>query len=69
MGDDWKGKFDFLKEDGVEVVYQPREPETSSSKLKKDLYDANLVDGESTTSHDNINTDPERSWQAQKRVN
>ena len=22
MGDDWKGKFDFLKEEGVEVIYR-----------------------------------------------
>jgi len=58
MGDDWKGKFDFLKEEGVEVVYLPRTPEISSSQIKKDLYDANAVDGESKTSHDEINTDP-----------
>lgn len=59
MGDDWKGKFDFLKEEGVEVVYLPRTPEISSSKIKKDLYDANAVEGESKTSHDDINTDPQ----------
>ena len=59
MGDDWKGKFDFLKEEGVEVVYLPRTPEISSSQIKKDLYDANAVDGESRTSHDDINTDPQ----------
>lgn len=58
MGDDWKGKFDFLKEEGVEVVYLPRTPEISSSQIKKDLYDANAVDGESKTSHDGIDTDP-----------
>lgn len=58
MGDDWKGKFDFLEEEGVEVVYLPRTPEISTSKMKKDLYDANAVDGESQTSHDDINTDP-----------
>lgn len=58
MGDDWKGKFDFLKEEGVEVVYLPRTPEISSSQIKKDLYDANAIDGESKTSHDDINTDP-----------
>lgn len=58
MGDDWKGKFDFLKEEGVEVVYLPRTPEISSSQIKKDLYDANAVDGESKTNHDDINTDP-----------
>ena len=58
MGDDWKGKFDFLKEEGVEVVYLPRTPEISSSQIKRDLYDANAVDGESKTSHDEIDTDP-----------
>lgn len=58
MGDDWEGKFDFLKEEGVEVVYLPRTPEISSSKMKKDLYDANAVDGESKMSHDDINTNP-----------
>jgi len=58
MGDDWKGKFDFLKEEGVEVVYLPRTPEISSSQIKKELYDANAVDCESKTSHDEINTDP-----------
>ena len=59
MGDDWKGKFDFLEEEGVEVVYLPRTPEISSSKMKKDLYDANSVDGESKIRHDDINTDPQ----------
>ena len=58
IGDDWKGKFDFLKEEGVEVVYLPRTPEISSSQIKKDLYDANAVDGESKLNHSVINTDP-----------
>jgi glycerol-3-phosphate cytidylyltransferase len=58
IGDDWKGKFDFLKDEGVEVVYLPRTPEISSSQIKKDLYDANAVDGESKTSHDEIETNP-----------
>lgn len=35
-GDDWKGKFDFLKEEGVEVVYLPRTPEISSSQIRND---------------------------------
>lgn len=60
MGDDWKGKFDFLKEEGVEVVYLPRTPEISSSKIKKDLYDANSVDGESKTSHNELIVDPSK---------
>lgn len=37
MGDDWRGKFDFLKEEGVEVVYLPRTPEISTSQIKEDL--------------------------------
>jgi glycerol-3-phosphate cytidylyltransferase len=36
MGDDWEGKFDFLK-DKCEVVYLPRTPEISTTKIKKDL--------------------------------
>ncbi|MBR0398818.1 MAG: glycerol-3-phosphate cytidylyltransferase [Eubacterium sp.] len=37
MGDDWKGKFDFLREEGVEVVYLPRTPEISTTQIKSDL--------------------------------
>ena len=36
MGDDWEGKFDFLKEQ-CDVVYLPRTPEISTTKIKKDL--------------------------------
>lgn len=36
IGDDWKGKFDFLKE-YCEVVYLGRTPEVSTTKIKKDL--------------------------------
>lgn len=60
IGDDWEGKFDFLKEEGVEVVYLPRTPEISSSQMKKDLHEATGTDGESKTSHDDINTDPSK---------
>ncbi|MBT8845303.1 glycerol-3-phosphate cytidylyltransferase [Lactobacillus delbrueckii subsp. bulgaricus] len=60
MGDDWKGKFDFLKDEGVDVVYLPRTPEISSSKIKKDLYDANEVTEESKLSHDDLDTNPTR---------
>ena len=42
MGDDWKGKFDFLK-DYCEVVYLPRTPEISSTKIKKDLFTEDLA--------------------------
>ena len=36
MGDDWKGKFDFLK-DKCEVVYLPRTPDISTTQIKKEL--------------------------------
>ena len=42
IGDDWNGKFDFLKEEGVEVVYLPRTPEISSTQIKKDLGETDL---------------------------
>ena len=38
MGSDWEGKFDFLK-DQCEVVYLPRTPEISTTKIKEDLND------------------------------
>lgn len=37
MGDDWKGKFDFLT-DICQVVYLPRTPDISSTELKKQLH-------------------------------
>lgn len=36
MGDDWQGKFDFLKE-YCEVVYLPRTQNISTTELKKEL--------------------------------
>ena len=38
MGDDWTGKFDFLKE-YCEVVYLPRTEGISTTKIKQDLFD------------------------------
>lgn len=37
IGDDWEGKFDFLKDEGVEVVYLPRTEEISTTQIKEDL--------------------------------
>ena len=37
IGDDWMGEFDFLKEEGVDVVYLARTPEISTTQIKKDL--------------------------------
>ena len=36
MGDDWKDKFDFLK-DYCEVIYLPRTQNISTTELKKEL--------------------------------
>ena len=36
MGDDWKGKFDYL-EQYCNVVYLPRTVDISTTKIKKDL--------------------------------
>lgn len=36
MGDDWKGKFDFLQKQ-CQVVYLPRTPEISTTRIKQDL--------------------------------
>jgi glycerol-3-phosphate cytidylyltransferase len=36
MGDDWNGKFDYLRE-YCEVVYLKRTPEISTTKIRQDL--------------------------------
>lgn len=36
MGDDWKGKFDYLNE-VCEVIYLSRTPEISTTKIKHEL--------------------------------
>lgn len=40
MGNDWEGKFDYLK-DYCEVVYLPRTEGISTTKIKKDLGNVN----------------------------
>ena len=40
MGDDWEGKFDFLKE-YCEVIYLPRTVGISTSQMKSDLLAVN----------------------------
>ena len=36
IGNDWEGKFDFLR-DYCEVVYLPRTPEISTTQIKQEL--------------------------------
>ena len=38
VGDDWVGKYDYLKEQGVQVLYFPYGEGISSSSLKKRIY-------------------------------
>ena len=37
IGDDWRGKFDFLEEEGCQVVYLTRTPEISTTQIKSDI--------------------------------
>lgn len=39
VGDDWAGKYDYLKEQGVSVVYFPYGAGVSSSSLKQRIYE------------------------------
>ena len=57
MGDDWKGKFDFLKQEGVDVVYLTRTPEISSSQIKSDLHSSEQAPQATQTNHNDIETD------------
>lgn len=45
MGDDWAGKFDFLKE-YCEVVYLPRTPGISTTQVKIMLAEKDLASGQ-----------------------
>ena len=40
VGDDWYGKYDYLKDIGVQVFYFPYGTGVSSSSLKKIIYDS-----------------------------
>ncbi len=39
VGDDWTGKYDYLQDLGVDVVYFPYGEGVSSSSLKQRIYD------------------------------
>ena len=39
VGDDWAGKYDYLKEQGVTVVYFPYGKGVSSTNLKQRIYE------------------------------
>lgn len=37
IGDDWEGKFDYLTEHNIDVIYMPRTPQISTTRIKVDL--------------------------------
>ena len=37
IGDDWRGKFDYLNKEGCEVYYLPRTPDISTTQIKDTL--------------------------------
>ena len=39
VGDDWVGKYDYLKELGVSVFYFPRGEGASTTEIKKTILD------------------------------
>ena len=45
MGDDWTGRFDFVREEGAEVVYLPRTPEISTTQIRRDLSAGGAEEG------------------------
>lgn len=57
VGDDWTGKYDYLKEQGVEVVYFPYGEGVSSSNLKRKIYNNYQKLQKKADSHMPIDTD------------
>lgn len=58
MGDDWEGKFDFLRDEDVEVIYLPRTPENSTSSIMKDLHALCAKTYDSKFNHNDIDLEP-----------
>jgi choline-phosphate cytidylyltransferase/glycerol-3-phosphate cytidylyltransferase len=51
VGDDWTGKFDYLKDQGVSVVYFPYGKGISSTNLKERIYEKYSQMKEKADSH------------------
>ncbi len=51
VGDDWTGKYDYLKDLGVDVVYFPYGRSCSSSGLKEKIYENYKTIIEKTDNH------------------
>lgn len=57
VGDDWSGKYDYLKDLGVDVVYFPYGAGVSSTNLKKKIYESYEKIREKTDNHFPSDTD------------
>lgn len=57
VGDDWAGKYDYLKDLGVDVVYFPYGRGVSSSKLKQQIYEKYEEMKQKSDSHFSVDTD------------
>ena len=58
LGDDWAGKYDYLEEFGVTVVYTPYGRGTSSSSLKKKIAARYAKLKKKADSHIPVESDP-----------
>ena len=57
VGDDWVGKYDYLEEQGVTVVYTPYGKGVSSSSLKKEIHERFEEMKKKTDNHLHIDAD------------
>ena len=57
VGDDWTGKYDYLKDMGITVVYFPYGQGISSSNLKQRIYENYQKLTDKSDNHFNINID------------
>ena len=57
VGDDWVGKYDYLKEFGIDVIYFPYGEGVSSSNLKKKIYNNYIKLQEKANNHFEADTD------------
>ena len=57
VGDDWTGKYDYLEEQGVDVVYFPYGDGVSSTNLKKKIYENYDILKKKADGHFDVSTD------------
>jgi len=60
VGDDWAGKYDYLEEQGVTVVYFPYGQGISSTELKNRIYDRYKKLHDEADNHFPIDTDVQK---------